>query len=118
MGQAIWHASDSRVAAHELRQRLLRYRARNGVSRAREADEQHVVVAQPAAAALRVGAQPGLERGEGRFGDRDLALDVALAANEQVMVVLLARGRRIARAVRDRSSALRSPQSPRRRSSA
>jgi len=53
MGQALRHAGDRGVAAHELRETLLGER---------EKQEQHIVVAQPATDALRVRAQPRLER--------------------------------------------------------
>jgi len=46
MGEAVGHAGDGGIAAHKLRETLLRDGAVAAVSRAREADEQHVVVAQ------------------------------------------------------------------------
>ena len=86
MGEALGHAGDGGVAAHDLRETLLGDRTGHAVSRAREADEQHIVVPQAAAAALGMRAQPCLERGESRGGDRDLALDVALATNEELVL--------------------------------
>ena len=57
-----------------------------GVSRAREADEDDVAVVQAAGGAAGVRAQPDVQRGLGGGGDRDLALDVTLAAHEEVVM--------------------------------
>jgi len=94
MGEALGNAGDGGVAAHELRKALLGDRTGHAVSRARETDKQHIVVAQAAAAALGMRPQPCLERDERRPRDRDLALDVALAAHKEVWCVLSAGGPR------------------------
>jgi len=54
------HAGDGGVAAHDLRETVLGDRTGHAVSRAREADEQHIVVPQAAAGALGMRAEPCL----------------------------------------------------------
>ena len=53
---------------------------------ARERHEQDVGVPQAAGDALWVRAQPRLKCGQRGGGDWDLALDITLAAHEEVMV--------------------------------
>jgi hypothetical protein len=92
--EAFGDACDCGVAAHDLGEGLLGDRPARSV--AREAHEDDVVVAPAPSLAVRVHAQPRLQGAVGGGGDRDLALDVALARTKRWWWVLLGRAQRIA----------------------
>jgi len=82
--EPVGHSGVLGVAAEDLRERLLRYRPARAV--AREPNEDRLLVREPATAALRVHAQPRVEHSLSVRGNGDLALDVALTPDEQVMM--------------------------------